>query len=604
LIRWSDDGNSFIVLDEDEFAKNLIPELFKHNNYPSFVRQLNMYGFHKKVGLSDNSMRASEKKNKSPSEYSNPYFKRGHPELLWLIQKPKNMPGQGPKASGKPGSRVKAEPDSIDDELNDDYADGDFTTTEQEEPRRGGGTRPKGPLLIRQGDGLPQDQLASVHRELQTIRQQQQVISGAINKLRREHEQLYGQAANFQNMHDRHENSITAILTFLATVYNRSLEGHGPQNMANMFAGVIPHDQNQGNVVDVGDISYTDLNSDGSQIQRPFKKQPLLLKAPPAAGQDGQSRAGIISPSTAGSPFERPQTRQYMSQMQQIRANQNDQLRNIEEVTDPATPQHMANQQAQNRLPQRDIMSVIHNTNARNNLPGTSPNASDFPTVLTSLENSDGNSPLTPSQRADMLRLIANGTNAQNENNNALMSPNPPQMPDMSHLDRTREEINELVRMQTEQDKSVQNLTNLLQPLSPTGSIPGLTDNNDFNGMGSIPPALDLDQIFNSGDYFNDPLLGNDFNLDSHGDPSGNPNDFNFDDFGGDGAGGSGLQGGVPDIVTDDGNGDGGGRIVEAVNSSEGTSPATTADENASLGVGYGDDYGERSPSKRRRKNR
>lgn len=40
LIRWSDDGNSFIVLDEDEFAKTLIPELFKHNNYASFVRQL------------------------------------------------------------------------------------------------------------------------------------------------------------------------------------------------------------------------------------------------------------------------------------------------------------------------------------------------------------------------------------------------------------------------------------------------------------------------------------------------------------------------------------------------------------------------------------
>ncbi|KAL5685038.1 hypothetical protein EMGR_004688 [Emarellia grisea] len=38
LIRWSDNGNSFIVLDEDEFAKILILELFKHNNYASFVR--------------------------------------------------------------------------------------------------------------------------------------------------------------------------------------------------------------------------------------------------------------------------------------------------------------------------------------------------------------------------------------------------------------------------------------------------------------------------------------------------------------------------------------------------------------------------------------
>ena len=49
-----------------------------------------MYGFHKKVGLSDNSMKASENKRKTPSEYYNKYFRRGRPELLWLIQKPKN----------------------------------------------------------------------------------------------------------------------------------------------------------------------------------------------------------------------------------------------------------------------------------------------------------------------------------------------------------------------------------------------------------------------------------------------------------------------------------------------------------------------------------
>ncbi|KFY97311.1 hypothetical protein V500_02152 [Pseudogymnoascus sp. VKM F-4518 (FW-2643)] len=87
LIRWSERGDSFVVLNKDEFAKNLIPELFNHNNYTSFVRQLNMYGFHKRVGLSDNSMKASERKNKSLSEYYNPYFKRGHPNLLWLIKR-------------------------------------------------------------------------------------------------------------------------------------------------------------------------------------------------------------------------------------------------------------------------------------------------------------------------------------------------------------------------------------------------------------------------------------------------------------------------------------------------------------------------------------
>jgi hypothetical protein len=55
-------------------------------------QQLNMYGFHKRVDPSDNSMKASERKNKSPSEYYNPHFKRGHPNLLRLIQRKRNNP--------------------------------------------------------------------------------------------------------------------------------------------------------------------------------------------------------------------------------------------------------------------------------------------------------------------------------------------------------------------------------------------------------------------------------------------------------------------------------------------------------------------------------
>jgi heat shock transcription factor len=107
-----------------------------------------------------------------------------------------------------------------------------------------------------------------------------------------------------------------------------------------------------------------------------------------------------------------------------------------------------------------------------------------------------------------MLRLIANESHASDlastaSPNNALITPNPPPMPHNypAHLASTREEIDNLVKMQAEQDRSVQNLTNLLQPLSPTGSIPGLGQDD----MGtSIPPPLDLDQIFNSGDYFSD----------------------------------------------------------------------------------------------------
>ncbi|KAI5308130.1 stress-responsive transcription factor hsf1, partial [Ascosphaera atra] len=68
-------------------------------------------------------------------------------------------------------------------------------------------------------------------------------------------------------------------------------------------------------------------------------------------------------------------------------------------------------------------------------------------------------------------------------------------------LANSRAEIDRLIKMQAEQDRNVQNLTNLLQPLSPTGAIPGLTGQMP-NGQMPQPP-LDLDQLFNQ-DYFTD----------------------------------------------------------------------------------------------------
>lgn len=59
IVRWSPSGDSFMVLDTNEFTRDILPKHFKHSNFASFVRQLNKYDFHK-VKLS-----TEEKKHKS-----------------------------------------------------------------------------------------------------------------------------------------------------------------------------------------------------------------------------------------------------------------------------------------------------------------------------------------------------------------------------------------------------------------------------------------------------------------------------------------------------------------------------------------------------------
>ncbi|GAA5886272.1 hypothetical protein JCM6882_001587 [Rhodosporidiobolus microsporus] len=179
LIYWSDDGDSFFITSADRVAKELLPRFFKHSNFGSFVRQLNMYGFHKVPHLQQGVLKKDSSDEADLLEFSNPNFTRAQPDLLCLIRRQKAKPGgEGGAAGGESGAL-------------------DIPT-----------------LLT----------------DLSAIRKHQTAISADLKDLRERNNALWQEAVASREKHKKQEETINKILRFLAGVFGGQVldAGQGP----------------------------------------------------------------------------------------------------------------------------------------------------------------------------------------------------------------------------------------------------------------------------------------------------------------------------------------------------------------------------------------
>eukprot|EP00127_Corallochytrium_limacisporum_P006648 Clim_evm27s232 gene=Clim_evmTU27s232 len=195
-IAWSRNGTAFVVKSSEDFSKDVLPLYFKHNNFASFVRQLNMYNFRK---ISDGGPGMVTQGQAHVWEFSHPMFRKGRDDLISQIHR------KNPSAQKKQQQQAQ-------------HA--------AEEAAKAKGSSSSKALVANHtlSKEHTQNDLNALTRELSNLRIRQAELEAKVVQLQTENQNLWQQNRRVQK---RQNQTIHNILLYLAAMSNQPHKGVG-----------------------------------------------------------------------------------------------------------------------------------------------------------------------------------------------------------------------------------------------------------------------------------------------------------------------------------------------------------------------------------------